>query len=565
VVTYNATDASGNIAAQDTRTVIVEDTTAPIITLTGAASVTLECVLDSYTESGAVATDACDPNVAVVVDGDVVDVNTLGTYVVTYNATDASGNVAAQVTRTVIVEDTTAPVISLNGDAAITLECHVGSYTEQGAVALDSCDANVSVVIGGDTVDSNSVGTYVVIYNAVDSSGNAAVEVKRTITVQDITPPVITLIGSNTVIIECPGIYVEEGATADDLCGGGLTGDISIDSSEVEAEIPGSYQVVYTVVDASGNTTIKTRHVEVVDTIAPVISLNGAADVILYQNDPYVELGANASDACDLNVSIEIGGDAVDTSVIDIYAVTYNAADALGNVASTKIRTVTVLPRFSALDALFGCIEVKLENQATVNGSLASNYEVDLHDASQVTGDVISVAGQAQLKKNASVAGHVDAGRKVTLHNNAVVGLSVISGEKIDLKKNAQIGGDATSAGEVKLAAGAVVNGLISEDQIVDALDDIPLPILSIATSGSNITVKKNKSAAIAPGSYQRLNAKENSLVELVGGHYTFSEIKVGKRSEILLDVSTGPITIDVSGNVSIRRSGHADLGRRCK
>ena len=81
---------------------------------------------------------------------------------------------------------------------------------------------------------------------------------------------------------------------------------------------------------------------------------------------------------------------------------------------------------------------------------------------------------------------------------------------------------------------------------------DIPLPILAITTSGSNITVKKNKSAAVTPGSYQRLIAKDNSLLELVGGHYTFSEIKVGKSSEILLDVSDGPITIDVSGNVEL-------------
>ena len=39
----------------------------------------------------------------------------------TYNVTDSSGNDASEVTRTVNVTDTTAPVITLVGDAQIDL------------------------------------------------------------------------------------------------------------------------------------------------------------------------------------------------------------------------------------------------------------------------------------------------------------------------------------------------------------------------------------------------------------------------------------------------------------
>ena len=43
-----------------------------------------------------------------------VDVNTVGTYTVTYNVSDAAGNAATQVTRTVnITPDVTIPVITL--------------------------------------------------------------------------------------------------------------------------------------------------------------------------------------------------------------------------------------------------------------------------------------------------------------------------------------------------------------------------------------------------------------------------------------------------------------------
>ena len=79
--------------------------------------------------------------------------------------------------------DTTAPVITLIGDASITLE--VGAiYTEQGATATDNYDTNLTVVVGGDTVDTSTVGTYMVTYNVSDAAGNAAIEVTRTVIVE---------------------------------------------------------------------------------------------------------------------------------------------------------------------------------------------------------------------------------------------------------------------------------------------------------------------------------------------------------------------------------------------
>ena len=80
------------------------------------------------------------------------------------------------------VVDTTAPVITLTGDASITLE--VGAaYNEQGATATDNYDTTVTVVIGGDTVDTSTVGTYTVTYDATDANNNAATQVTRTVNV----------------------------------------------------------------------------------------------------------------------------------------------------------------------------------------------------------------------------------------------------------------------------------------------------------------------------------------------------------------------------------------------
>ena len=89
---------------------------------------------------------------------------------------DYSVNIGGSIT------DTTPPVITLIGSSTINL--NVGdTYTEQGASATDNVDGDISanIVIGGDTVNTNVAGTYVVTYNVSDAAGNAASEVSRTV------------------------------------------------------------------------------------------------------------------------------------------------------------------------------------------------------------------------------------------------------------------------------------------------------------------------------------------------------------------------------------------------
>jgi hypothetical protein len=77
------------------------DTSAPLIQLVGDATVTL-LVADSYQDAGAMATDDIDGNLTsrIVTDNNV-NTSIIGSYSVTYNVTDTSGNAATQVIRTV--------------------------------------------------------------------------------------------------------------------------------------------------------------------------------------------------------------------------------------------------------------------------------------------------------------------------------------------------------------------------------------------------------------------------------------------------------------------------------
>ena len=82
------------------------DTTAPVITLNGASTINLN-VGDIYTEQGATATDDKDGDItaSIITAGDTVDTNTAGAYIITYNVSDAAGNPATEVTRTVNVAE----------------------------------------------------------------------------------------------------------------------------------------------------------------------------------------------------------------------------------------------------------------------------------------------------------------------------------------------------------------------------------------------------------------------------------------------------------------------------
>ena len=262
-VTYDVNDSAGNAATQVTRTVDVVDTTVPTITLSGNATVDVE-VGTAYTDAGATASDNVDGDItANIVTVNPVNTNVTGTYTVTYDVNDTAGNAAAQVTRTVKVVDTTAPVITLTGNAAVNLL--VGAtYTEQGATCTDNYDANCNVSIGGDTVDTSTVGTYTVTYDANDTAGNTATQVTRSVNVTAGNAPVITLNGDNPYSVEVHTTYTDPGATATDTEDGNVP--VTNDSATaVNMAVVGDYMVTYTSTDSQNNTTHATRTVKVVD------------------------------------------------------------------------------------------------------------------------------------------------------------------------------------------------------------------------------------------------------------------------------------------------------------
>ncbi len=135
-VSYLASDSNGNVAVPVLRTVEIKDTTRPVITVLGNASVLVEAG-SQYVDAGATVNDAFvgDITTSLVVNNPVVT-GTLGNYIVTYSAKDGSGNSAFPRTRTVSVQDTIGPVITLIGGSELVLEAG-STFADPGASALD--------------------------------------------------------------------------------------------------------------------------------------------------------------------------------------------------------------------------------------------------------------------------------------------------------------------------------------------------------------------------------------------------------------------------------------------
>lgn len=89
--------------------------------------------------------------------------------------------------------DPELPVIVLKGTLAVVLPFG-SAWNEPGAFVTDNKDSEFDVIIDGDTVDPSTPGTYTLTYRVIDSDGNSAIVLTRTVTVgASLTLPVIDL------------------------------------------------------------------------------------------------------------------------------------------------------------------------------------------------------------------------------------------------------------------------------------------------------------------------------------------------------------------------------------
>jgi len=246
-----------------------------------------------------------------------VTLRQVGTYTVTYNVNDSTGNAAEQKTRTVNVVDTTAPAAPTevtpvptptndntpdytfhsdeNGTIIYSGSCGNGSLTT-------AIDGNNTITFGSSTVlaDGNYSDCTIAIK---DDANNTSDALHVSDFIIDVTKPVITLEGNETVEVEKGDVYTDAGATASD----NIDGDITA-------------------------------------TVPPVITLKGKSPVSVIKGTTYTDAGATAYDNVDGDITEKIViHNPVNTSKVGTYTVTYNVEDTAGNKATEVQRTVNVV------------------------------------------------------------------------------------------------------------------------------------------------------------------------------------------------------------------------------
>jgi len=191
-VTWTAVDTSGNIST-GTQLVTIVDTTIPEIVAPFDVTVEATGISSTVVEIGEAT--IYDIIQVYTITSDSPDTFPLGETVITWTATDSSGN-SAIATQTVTVVDTTAPGITVPNNIEVEATS-VDNTVEIGNPVYDDLVEIISVT--SDSPDTFPLGETVIIWTATDSSGNSATAT-QTVTVVDTTAP--ELIVPEDVIVD---------------------------------------------------------------------------------------------------------------------------------------------------------------------------------------------------------------------------------------------------------------------------------------------------------------------------------------------------------------------------
>jgi|GEM_PF-4495908 hypothetical protein len=159
-------------------------------------------------------------------------------------------------------EGNTAPLIRLNGPETVTLDLGA-TFTDPGAEARDAEDGNIteSIEVRGDSVDTNTVGSYKIRYGVYDSCDAVSEILVRQVVVREPVvlfnnAPVITLLGDSTFFVELGQAFIDPGISGSDIEDGTLDDGILEDISRgsVDTNTAGVYRIRYGIRDSGAPT-----------------------------------------------------------------------------------------------------------------------------------------------------------------------------------------------------------------------------------------------------------------------------------------------------------------------
>ena len=200
--------------------------------------------------------DATDVTVALKSTPDLtVEAQNLVTVIVT----DAAGNHSEYEAVLSVFVDNGAP--QLTGIEPLFTYIGVEPDYLAGVTAMDDRDMALEILVDKSQVELNAIGAYDIVYSVTDAAGHTTT-VPSTVTVtDDNTAPTIQGVHDISLYLGSAASYRSGVVISDDK---DPAPKLEVDSSKVDLSTPGTYPLVYTARDMTGNTT----RVEVTVTVA---------------------------------------------------------------------------------------------------------------------------------------------------------------------------------------------------------------------------------------------------------------------------------------------------------
>ena len=160
--------------------------------------------------------------------------------------------------------------LELKGESEVVIKYN-DEYEDPGAVASYKKEDLTKEIDINNNLDTKKVGEYTYTYKI--KYKKQVKEIKRTIKVVDEDKPSLKLNGREEMSMVAGTQYKEYGAVASDLYDGDLTDKIEVDTSLLNTNAVGTYDVKYKVTDSSNNTTELVRKVTVAEKAATKIAV----------------------------------------------------------------------------------------------------------------------------------------------------------------------------------------------------------------------------------------------------------------------------------------------------
>ena len=291
-------------------------------------------------------TDNQDERDDLIVDIKAGNVNTkqLGTYEVLVSASDSSSNIA---TKEILVEvvDDKAPefkVVGVDKGYVVQVPINGSNDVSNYVSAIDNVDGDVSPFIETDkALDASKPGIQDITLSVTDSSGNVT-EKTFEFAVSDLTPPSVTLLEGENIIIDYASEFKLENylVASDDM---GSVTNTMIGSVDTRKE--GETQTIkVSTKDDAKNEVVSTLNFNVKDISGPKINLSSNEVEVAKGDafDPRMYL-VSAIDNKDGDVTADVSVGNIDTNTTGNKSVEFSVLDAAGNksVASLSVKVYT--------------------------------------------------------------------------------------------------------------------------------------------------------------------------------------------------------------------------------